>query len=723
MAVELDIDGSKVTISEIATEDTLRRLADTMEGLAPGVTANKSFKEAEKAVKDNTKETQKQTVKLKMSSQVLEDFTDDVENAATGVSKLKNYAKGFVEGVADTANSVVKLGSSTAGVGMTMATAGQTFQDFGGDMMGALGPIGTVLATTGGAMIAHTANLVDTFDSLSATGATFSNNLFEFERVAAASYLSLDQMVGMVRENSEALAAFGGSTRLGAKRFAELNLNLQNTYRRELAMLGISATDSAEMLMALTATQSRNTHFATLSTQQQTSAAADFAKEMQLLAGLTGQDRKALAQKLAQDRRRSDVELRLSRMDSIASKNARTAFMTMEGVFGENSDVMDALRTKFMGLSVASSTTANMLLQNETLGPLLDQIGTGLRTGSMDTEEAMRRLTQAAPSAVNAFRSFEPLVQYNETAGSLVETSSAFLVLQRKNQEIQEKYNGDWNKFVADSTPVLDTTSKGIKDAGLAIQDAGRFIRETFNTATEKTVGSVLSAFGKLAEVVGEPLNLAFKGVTDLLKGDVDSALKNFAKALNTLSVNMGGEAVVSTPEELAGNTGSIVGTAAGALAVGGVGLLAGTAALPLTAAIALAGLLGGSLGNKAMGGEGTDILSSLEQFFTGVKANGEEDGTTFNERLRGLFGFADGGIVRQPTLAMIGEGESDEAVVPLRNNRSIPVDIDMSGINRLADNVERLVSNNTTSSNNEDMLRELKKFNRNAGEMIKRLS
>jgi archaellum component FlaC len=38
------------------------------------------------------------------------------------------------------------------------------------------------------------------------------------------------------------------------------------------------------------------------------------------------------------------------------------------------------------------------------------------------------------------------------------------------------------------------------------------------------------------------------------------------------------------------------------------------------------------------------------------------------------LLGFADGGIVHQPEIAMIGEGGNSEAVVPLPDNRSIPV-------------------------------------------------
>jgi lambda family phage tail tape measure protein len=41
-----------------------------------------------------------------------------------------------------------------------------------------------------------------------------------------------------------------------------------------------------------------------------------------------------------------------------------------------------------------------------------------------------------------------------------------------------------------------------------------------------------------------------------------------------------------------------------------------------------------------------------------------------------GLQMYASGGIVRQPTLGLVGEGRYDEAIVPLPNGRSIPVEM-----------------------------------------------
>jgi len=49
---------------------------------------------------------------------------------------------------------------------------------------------------------------------------------------------------------------------------------------------------------------------------------------------------------------------------------------------------------------------------------------------------------------------------------------------------------------------------------------------------------------------------------------------------------------------------------------------------------------------------------------------------------------FATGGVVTQPTLGLIGEGKFDEAVVPLPNGRSIPVDFGGAAIGGGGNNV-----------------------------------
>jgi hypothetical protein len=85
-----------------------------------------------------------------------------------------------------------------------------------------------------------------------------------------------------------------------------------------------------------------------------------------------------------------------------------------------------------------------------------------------------------------------------------------------------------------------------------------------------------------------------------------------------------------------------------------------------------LSGLSGKSSGNSSLvsgllgmlgGGSGSSV-SNLSGLLTGDLFS------------TGIPGFATGGVVSSPTVALVGEGISNEAIVPLPNGRSIPVDL-----------------------------------------------
>ena len=71
-----------------------------------------------------------------------------------------------------------------------------------------------------------------------------------------------------------------------------------------------------------------------------------------------------------------------------------------------------------------------------------------------------------------------------------------------------------------------------------------------------------------------------------------------------------------------------------------------------------------------ASGGGGWGALISAGASFFGV---GAANGGIMS---KGFTPLADGGVVRSPTLGLVGEGRNNEAVVPLPNNREIPVEM-----------------------------------------------
>jgi len=753
MAVNLIIDGQQFELAGAATEETLHRLLEKMDK-----SSGSSMDTAKVAAGNITKMANSAgtlNMELKGLAKGADDFADELDNAADAAGGFASKAGGFIKKLFSAGEGVVNFGSSTAGVGFSLDQMGKSADSLAKEIP----LIGSFLGAAGGAMIGHAANLQDTFRGLSGTGAMFTDSFFQLERVAANSYISLADMTSIIRSNSEALAVFGGSTKLGAKRFAEMNMVMANTYRNELRNFGYGATEAAEMLAVFTAANARNSNFSTLSVREQAAAGANFAKEMTLMAALTGQDRKQLAEKLAADKRRSDVELKLSRMGSEAQTRARAAFGALEKEFGAQSPVLEAFRAKFLGQGVViGNPAANMLLAGaEPMGLAINDVASRLREGNISLGDVFKRLRESAQGQIDNNRNLEALAPFSEFAGTMTDISAGSLGLAKQHQKVVEEFGGDYEKFFKAQRTNLDGASKAIITASNTAEDIGKNTRLLFNSLTEKTVSGIASGVKALSDALGSMdtetastlkssfaaasggathfANMATKAadkladIAKLAKAGGGSTIGNLAKGaasstagaassvlkkipiLGSLfaggvtaadSLNQGESVSRAATKGVGSAGGSFAGGMAGAAAGAKLGALIGTAGGPV--GLALGGIIGGLLG-----GIGGAFL-------------GEKAGTAGGEMVSDAAGFAEGGIVRQPTLSMIGEGQSDEAVIPLQNNRTVPVSMDMSAIDKLASKVERL-ADAASQGYDPTMANEMKKFNRNAEKMVKLLS
>lgn len=771
MSVTVDIEGQQVIISDVATEATLQKLVDKMGGASSpfGQETVKAGKEYVKTQKEGAKTNTLVKKELTGLGRGASDAASELDKAADASRGFADKFTGFFSKVANAGKDVVEFGASIQGQGLNLDKLGSGVKTLG-DSFGAIGAFGGAL---GGAMVAHTANLMDTFQGLSTTGAMFTNDLFELENVAARSYLSLDEMTGMIRENSEALATFGGSAKLGAKRFAELNLGLQQTYRTELRQLGYGAKESADMLASFVAVNARNAHFGTMSTQQQTAAAAGFAKEMNLMASLTGQDRKQLADKLAQDKRRSDVELKLSRMGQEEQTRARQAFQALEHQFGANSPVLEAFRAKFLGQDVViGNPAANMLLSGaEPMGVALNQVADGISSGNMTIKGMFELLSKTAKDQIESGRSMEGMAPYSEFAKTMTDISEGSLSLAKRHQEVVTKFNGDYAAFFKAQETNLDKTGKGIVDIQMAVEDAGKVVRTTMNDMTKTAASQFVGAVGTIKDAI-------IKAIGD----------DEFAKDIKSTSTNMNAlagssHALVKGFEALAKKMPGMFGTAAGltddVAKTAGAGAALKEVGKKAAAEVAeksamgmakwikgipiIASLVDGGLNTfeavqqgKGYGAAGLEGAASAGgSFFGGMKGAtagaaigafggpvgialgaliggaggaflGSQTGELVAElltgggdtvdRIKGLFGFQSGGIITQPTLAMLGEGGTDEAVVNLGPSGKIGVEgIDTAPLSDATNAMRKSLDVNAqVAGYSAQMLIEMKKFNAN---------
>ena len=114
----------------------------------------------------------------------------------------------------------------------------------------------------------------------------------------------------------------------------------------------------------------------------------------------------------------------------------------------------------------------------------------------------------------------------------------------------------------------------------------------------------------------------------------------------------------------------------------------------------------------KAVGGMMSSIFSALGGFAWGAKTTqlgGVSAGqaVTLTAANGGVFpggfqAFASGGIINQPTLGLVGEGRYNEAVVPLPDGRSIPVNMRGGGSNVVVNVIDNTGGNTKKSVNKE---------------------
>ena len=748
MTVEVNLEsGEKIQVSGVATEETLRRVADAVEKVSPGGSLGKAFTEASTGAKKVAKENAKYSVQLKGLTKSADDLANELDDAADSAGGFGNKLMGMASKVADAATDVLKFAGNTAGAGLNMKQVG----GFAEDIAGKLPIFGGALGAGAGVIIGHTANLADSFDQLTRTGAAFSGNLFDIERAAANSYLTLEQFGGIIRENSASFSVFGGTAKLGAQRFVALNQELQKTSRERLRYLGISAEESAEMLGEFMTMNSRNTAFQSMSVRQQTQAAANFSEEITKLATLTGQDRKALAEKMAREKQDSQTEIMINKMGVEQAGDTRNTLALLEEKFGKTSPVLDIVRAQISGLGVAT-TKEGKLLSQTSLGRTATEIGQMLANGGGGMEEAIAKFQGTLKASDAELGGFVKQAAYSDTAQVFTDS---YYALQGFNNSV--KAVTDKNGKVTIPTVDMSNVTKSVKDTQMLVEDAGKTVRLGINTFSEsvvKPMGEALSGLKTKLENfdISDPATATamadFKTNTVAASG----ASSGFAKAASEAAKKLAtiGLSTADDAAKVAGTVGSTA-SAGAKVASGATGILSKfLGKLPVIGALVTGGItaaetgsvvegaatgggsfLGGAggtaagaaIGTMVFPGVGTAIGAVLggllgsfagEAAGQGVASGGERFGT-----IGKLFGFEEGGVIRQPTLGMIGEGTSDEAVVPLPNNRNIPVDMDMSAITNLAKSVEKLIEQGNLQRDNTEVVKELQKLNKQTGKVV----
>jgi len=526
-----DLGGQPIQLNNAATEATLKQLLAAMTVIAnntgkdKGAQAKskaeleKELKKLADAAKNQTRQTDTATKAQKNLNQSLADSAAQNKRAQELALKSEQatvFAMDKLEQFGNTArDSVIKLTnvmSSFAGMGNSFSGAAATFNH--------IPVIGGMLGTVFGAVAGAADKLYTSFKTAGSVGASFGGSISAMNTAASGAGLTFDQFAGVIKNNAADLAVFGGSTGEGAKRMANMAKQLRSNTgalagtQDDLARLGYSAEDINAGFAKYSSMMAKSGGLQGKSDIELAAGTANYLKQLDAVAKLTGQTKDAQEQENA--RRMADAKNRqmLARLGEDAA-NAQTFLNTIPASMRKGAE-------EYFATGVAQSQEAK---------EFVIMFGEGAEGVRRAGEEARRTGKFSQESAVALDRGLRNAAKNADMA--LVETTAMYTdsfqgaAIAVYDYQSQQGDLGDTLKKQAEERAAAEKLAKTAMDPAqmLKFQQTIAETSNRFNETLANVLPKLQTAFSQLAEVVEKYLVPAFQF---------------FAKHIEAISIGLG---------------------------------------------------------------------------------------------------------------------------------------------------------------------------------------
>ena len=366
------------------SEEEIKKLNESIKGLALrakdaakglGQSSKDQIKAAREALREKRQEINAGVKTGKVRAQLLkqlEEESDVLEKRIEQEEKVLDVAK--------------KLGDSFIGLGKAAFKGEGSISAFTDNVYG--------LRTLGNRLDVN----IETFRQLSQTGANFGKSIVDLRLAAGEAALPLDDFAALVANNSKNLAALFGTTTQGAKRIAELGRITREVGIERLAPLGLTVDEINETLLLNLDSQRRTGILNTLTDEQRRDSAISFAEQLDRLAKLTGQQRDELRAQIEQQKSNERFQAALQGQTDATRQRLQTFAGTVAGISPELAEGFQDLIAN-AGVPVTESALA--LVQNI---PGASDVIRDLISGVVSSEEALVRIRDISAGSIDRFR-------------------------------------------------------------------------------------------------------------------------------------------------------------------------------------------------------------------------------------------------------------------------------------------------------------------------------
>jgi hypothetical protein len=330
---------------------------------------------------------------VKQTNDNVKDLGNSSGDAAESTGKLARAGNlvgsvlaDLVGGVAATTGNLVKFGFSTLSGTAKMSDLIGAFKD--------LPIIGTVVGLFASLQKIQEQNL-NMYRSLSASGINFGTGLQALQGDFLKLGLTSEEYVKTLTSNTDIFTLMGGSVTKGARNFVTLNKSLLDNHS-ELLSLGFSYQELSNVVTSF----ARVTGGLTKQQQQDTKGTADsmaaYAKEIDLLARLSGESREATQKKLEAEQQEASWQAFLSTLpkDLKDAHQKGLAIAQASGVAGA-ADIYKASTLGMTAVSDAAGLAYSM--QSDGVAAINDMVGK-IKSGTLTATELNRTFAQRVGS-------------------------------------------------------------------------------------------------------------------------------------------------------------------------------------------------------------------------------------------------------------------------------------------------------------------------------------
>ena len=522
------------------------------------------------------------------------------QTAALGTVKALGKAFGdYTQAVYKGKKGAEALGDGIDTVTTSMQTLGLAVMTLVGGPLGLLaGGLGIAVGAVGKYAKATTEmsdKLYASWTELSQVGGSAAGGMTEVYKQMQQFGLSLDElsdMTSLVKQNSAALATFGGTVASGTKMLADTVGDLRNSgFNREFMLMGHSINDINNYAASYIKQQTMLGRSQSDIQKNLNAGTIEYSKNLDALSRLTGDSREAQEAKqqaaMAEDAYAAtmyNLQKRADAGDAAAAAQLKKLDTLNKILPAEAAAEM----RKAVGGDIGAASKM-MMSAPEAYKALLDPMASAGKTmdalakGYKNTQDTFGGLIGMGGNADGTFVHFNEML---ETTAKYTGKNGDELIAAAKKQQAASAETDKATQSQIDLRLAQQNSMQNMQD----------FVKIGVNPAT--------SALSTLAEVVED--------LTSLLPGaGASSKHKNDAVATSGGAVGTKGGKATAT--QVGGAAGAIAGAAAGAELGGGVGaFFGGVGAIP---GAAIGGLIGAGLGlvgggvagNKAYGEFGGD--------------------------------------------------------------------------------------------------------------------